>query len=105
MAGIIMCLDGMQRVVYTIETKMHGHDSYAVGVEKIIEIVLNRFFQAKRYSVLDLIEIFGLRQGPTASIRFPNRNCYDRNLLLFSFPLEGMSDFQFRIFVKGSFKR
>lgn len=40
----------------TIETKVLGHGSYAHGLNKILDAVLNNSFEKRRYTVLDLIE-------------------------------------------------
>ena len=40
----------------TIEMKVQGHESYSVGVRKIIDVALTTPLQKKRYNVLDLIE-------------------------------------------------
>lgn len=40
----------------TIEMKVEGHESYSIGVRKIIDVVLTTPLQKKRYNVLDLIE-------------------------------------------------
>jgi 4-hydroxy-tetrahydrodipicolinate reductase len=50
----IIIEDGFDEV--TIETKVLGHHSYANGVKKIIDLVLNHCFEKKRYSVFDLVE-------------------------------------------------
>jgi len=50
----IVIKDGNDEV--TIETKVMGHDSYASGVKKIIEAVLEYPLENKRYTVLDLID-------------------------------------------------
>jgi 4-hydroxy-tetrahydrodipicolinate reductase len=46
--------DGKDSV--TIETKVLGHRSYASGVKKILEAVLNHPLERRKYSVLDLID-------------------------------------------------
>lgn len=46
--------DGSEQI--TIETKVLGHESYALGVRKIIQAVITNNFEAKRYSILDLID-------------------------------------------------
>jgi 4-hydroxy-tetrahydrodipicolinate reductase len=40
---------------FTLETKVLGHESYSVGVKRILDIVSNTPLLAKRYSILDLI--------------------------------------------------
>lgn len=50
----IVIQDGLDEV--TIETKVFGHDSYVSGVKKIIDAVLKRPFEKRRYTVLELIE-------------------------------------------------
>lgn len=49
----IVIKDGTDEV--TIETKVLGHESYAQGVKKIVEAVLQFPLENKRYTVLDLI--------------------------------------------------
>ena len=50
----IVIKDGSDEV--TIETKVLGHDSYANGVNMIIEAVLKNSLENKRYTILDLID-------------------------------------------------
>lgn len=50
----IVIKDGTDEV--TLETKVLGHNTYAQGVQKIIEAVLKNTFEPRRYSVIDLIE-------------------------------------------------
>jgi len=50
----IVIKDGSDEV--TIETKVLGHDSYANGVNMIIETVLKNSLENKRYTILDLID-------------------------------------------------
>lgn len=50
----IVIKDGSDEV--TIETKVLGHDSYAIGVKAIIEAVLKYSLENKKYTVLDLID-------------------------------------------------
>ncbi len=50
----IVIKDGSDEV--TIETKVLGHDSYAIGVKTIIEAVLKYSLENKKYTVLDLID-------------------------------------------------
>jgi len=50
----IVIKDGCDEV--TIETKVLGHDAYAHGVKKIIEMVLEYSLENKRYTVFDLID-------------------------------------------------
>jgi 4-hydroxy-tetrahydrodipicolinate reductase len=40
----------------TIEMKVQGHESYSMGVRKIIDVALTTPLQRKRYNILDLIE-------------------------------------------------
>jgi len=49
----IVIKDGTDEL--TIETKVFGHDSYAIGVKKITESVLHNNFENKKYSIFDLI--------------------------------------------------
>jgi len=50
----IVIKDGRDEV--TIETKVLGHESYAKGVNAIVEAVLKHELENRRYTVLDLIE-------------------------------------------------
>ncbi|MDD4968563.1 MAG: dihydrodipicolinate reductase C-terminal domain-containing protein [Paludibacter sp.] len=50
----IVIQDGNDEV--TIETKVLGHDSYAKGVKKIIDSVLNYKLENKKYMIYDLID-------------------------------------------------
>ncbi len=50
----IVINDGSDEI--TIETKVLGHDSYARGTKKIIELVLKYSLENKRYTVFDLID-------------------------------------------------
>ncbi len=50
----ILIKDGNDSV--SIETKVLGHDSYANGVKRIIEVLLKYKLENKKYTVLDLIE-------------------------------------------------
>lgn len=50
----IIIKDGSDEV--TLETKVLGHDSYANGVQKIVEAVLKYRFENRSYTVFDLIE-------------------------------------------------
>lgn len=50
----IVIKDGMDEV--TIETKVLGHTSYAAGVRKIVDAILNHSLEKRKYSVLELIE-------------------------------------------------
>jgi dihydrodipicolinate reductase len=51
----IVIKDGTDEV--TLETKVLGHNTYAQGVQKILEAVLQNTFEPRRYSVIDLIEM------------------------------------------------
>lgn len=51
----IVLKDGKDEVV--VETKVLGHDSYALGVKHIIESVLKNNLGNKSYTVLDLIDM------------------------------------------------
>ncbi|CAN5415052.1 hypothetical protein BH23BAC1_BH23BAC1_42750 [soil metagenome] len=50
----IVIQDGLDEVI--IETKVLGHESYAKGVERIINAVLSNNLEKKKYSILDLID-------------------------------------------------
>ena len=50
----IVVEDGTDQM--TIETKVLGHGSYAHGLKKIIDAVLQNRFEKKRYTVLELID-------------------------------------------------
>lgn len=45
--------DGNEEII--IETKVLGHDSYAKGVKKIIEVVLKSNLENRKYTVLEII--------------------------------------------------
>lgn len=50
----IVIQDGLDTL--TIETKVLGHNAYAVGVARIIELILNCRLEKKKYSVIDLLD-------------------------------------------------
>jgi dihydrodipicolinate reductase len=50
----IVIEDGLDEI--TIETKVLGHTSYANGVKKIVDAVINHDFEKRRYSVFELID-------------------------------------------------
>ena len=40
----------------TIETKVLGHTSYAAGVRQIVDLILNKKLENRRYNVLELVQ-------------------------------------------------
>jgi 4-hydroxy-tetrahydrodipicolinate reductase len=50
----VVIKDGLDEVV--IETKVLGHNSYAKGVKKIVDTVINHKLEKRRYSVFELID-------------------------------------------------
>lgn len=50
----IVIQDGLDTL--TIETKVLGHNAYAAGVARIVELILNRRLEKRKYSVIDLLD-------------------------------------------------